>query len=128
MKFFSVLIALISSSLWAHANPSGTWRSEEGETGGHVIVTIAPCASDSSKFCGTIDDVVGNDNTSIIGETIITDMTDRGNGNYNGGQIWAPDQDRWYRSKMKLNNDGTLRVSGCVAGGIICRGQTWTRL
>ena len=125
IKIFSILTAFVVLSGLAFADPRGTWRSKEGQTGGYVIVTIAACASDASKYCGIIKNVVGNDNTSIIGKTIIKNMEDRGNGNYAGGQIWAPDEDKWYRSKMKLNSNGMLRVSGCVLGGAICRGQTW---
>ncbi|MEM9794644.1 MAG: DUF2147 domain-containing protein, partial [Pseudomonadota bacterium] len=42
-----------------------------------------------------------------------------------GGQIWAPDDDKTYRSNMALDGD-SLKVEGCVA--IFCRGQTWTRV
>ena len=49
-----------------------------------------------------------------------------GGGSYSGGTIWAPDVDKKYASKMKING-ATLVVSGCVAGGLICRGQDWTK-
>ena len=115
--------ALALSAGAALADPVvGTWKSQPGETGGYIHVDIAPC---SGKICGTITKVVGNDNTSIVGKPIIWDMANNGNGKYSGGKIWAPDNDKTYRSKMQLNGNA-LKVSGCV--GPICRGQTWTRL
>ncbi|MEL7098543.1 MAG: DUF2147 domain-containing protein [Pseudomonadota bacterium] len=107
----------------AMADPvAGTWKTETGETGGYLHVTIAPCGA---QICGTIAKVVGNDNTSIVGERIIWDMDAKGSGKYSGGRIWAPDVDKTYRSKMALSGNA-LKVSGCV--GPICRSQNWTRL
>ncbi|MBY5932102.1 DUF2147 domain-containing protein [Tateyamaria omphalii] len=100
----------------------GTWKTETGETGGYLHVTISACGD---SICGTIAKVVDSDNTSIKGKRMIWDMKSKGNGSYAGGRIWAPDVDKTYRSKMSLNGNA-LKVSGCV--GPICRGQTWTRL
>ena len=126
-KITALTSATLLASAAAFADPSGTWQSEEGNDGGYIHVTIGLCGDDSGDYCGTIVDVFENDNTTIVGEPIITSMEDRGNGNYRGGRIWAPDEDKWYTSKMKLDGD-TLTVSGCVAGGLICRGQDWTRV
>ncbi|MGR3490700.1 MAG: DUF2147 domain-containing protein [Shimia sp.] len=123
MKILIAAAALTVAASAALADPVfGTWRSEPGETGGYIHVNISQCGS---QICGTITNVVGNDNTSIVGRTIISGMKKAGGNKYSGGTIWAPDQDRTYRSKMELNGN-TLRVSGCV--GPICRGQNWSRL
>ncbi|WP_299042796.1 DUF2147 domain-containing protein [uncultured Tateyamaria sp.] len=101
---------------------AGTWKTETGDGGGYLHVTIAPCGS---NICGTIAKVFNSDDTSSEGKPIIWDMKAKGNGTYSGGKIWAPDVDKTYRSKMSLNGNA-LKVSGCV--GPICRGQTWTRV
>lgn len=103
---------------------AGTWKTQTGETGGYLHVTIAPCGN---KICGTIAKVVNNDNQSIVGRQIIWDMTADGAGQYSGGKVWAPDTDKTYKSKMELNGD-TLTVKGCVLAGAVCRGQDWTRI
>jgi len=46
---------------------------------------------------------------------------------YKRGKIYAPDTKKWYKSKMTLQADDKLKVSGCVLGGVICRSQVWTR-
>lgn len=118
-------VAALSLGTAAHAaDPAeGTWRSQPGETGGYIHVQIAGCGS---NLCGTITEVVGNDNTSIVGRPIIWDMEVRGDGRYRGGRIWAPDQDKTYNAKMTLQGANSLKVEGCVA--VFCRAQTWTRL
>ncbi|MCG7519214.1 DUF2147 domain-containing protein [Ruegeria sp. Ofav3-42] len=115
----------------AAADPvDGLWKTEPGDTGGYLHVSIAPCGS---AICGTIDsafDGQGNQqlNYENLGKQIIWDMVPEGGGSYDDGKIWAPDRDKTYSSKMSLDNQNTLTVKGCVAGGIICRGQTWTRV
>lgn len=121
-------IAAIAMALFGSAAAAddvfGTWQSEPGETGGFIHVSMAQCGT---KICGTIAKVVGNDNTSIVGRQIIADMSPNGGGAYSGGTIWAPDQDKTYKSKMTLSGN-SLEVKGCVLGGAVCRGQTWSRI
>ena len=124
-NFLVVLAALILGTSSAIANDAalGLWKSEPGETGGYIHVQITKCGE---KLCGEIIDVVENDNDTIIGEDIILNMKIRGDGYYYGGTIWAPDQDKTYRSNMTLNGD-SLTVRGCVAF-VLCRSQNWTRI
>ena len=125
MKKIATLVAVVFAfATTASAQVTGTWRTETGETGGYAVVQISPCGA---NVCGVITSIVNNDNQSAVGEAIIVGMEDRGNGKYGGGRIWAPDQDKWYDAKMELNGN-TLKVSGCVAGGLICRAKNWTRL
>ena len=42
-----------------------------------------------------------------------------------GGRIYDPKSGRTYRSMLRLNPDGSLKVSGCIA--FICQSQRWTR-
>lgn len=126
MKKTVLTVALTMIAGAASADPAlGRWQSEPGETGGYILVDISMCGA---RLCGKIVDVKGNDNTSIIGSDIIKNMGKSGDGTYAGGTIWAPDTDKTYKSKMELTNANTLKVSGCVAGGLICRGQTWSRV
>ena len=112
------------------ADPAaGTWKTAEGEDGGYLLVTIAPCGA---KLCGTIAkayDATGGVSGSYahLGKPILWDMVAEGGGAYGGGKIWAPDTGKTYASKMALSGN-VLKVKGCVAGGMICRGQDWARV
>ncbi len=116
---------VFSTTLSFAADPSGVWASEKSDEGKWIDVTIAPCGS---QMCGTITKVNGGGDTSIEGMVMIKGMNPYGEGRWDDGEIFAADDKKWYDGKMKLISDTTLEVSGCVAFGIICRGQSWTRL
>ncbi len=111
----------------ALASPLGKWQTEEGNDGGYAVILIETCSDSGETYCGTIVDLVDSPDQSFLGATIIKDMSATSATTFASGQIWAPDEDRWYRAKMELNDD-ILTVSGCVLGGAICRGQEWVRL
>ncbi len=130
MRKTGLMIAFIAGfAAPALADPvEGIWKTQPGDEGSFAHVRIEPCGQ---KICGYIHrtfDASGKEAKSDnIGKRMIWDMTPRGNGAYAGGKIWAPDRDKTYKSKMQLSGNN-LKVSGCVLGGMICRGQTWTRV
>ena len=121
---------LLGTAAMAMADPvAGTWETAEGEDGGFLHVTIAPCGN---NICGTISaayDTDGNPSPDYehLRKQLIWGMTSDGGGSYSGGKVWAPDSGKTYKSKMTLSGN-KLTVKGCVAGGLICRGQDWTRI
>ena len=120
--FFTLMLAL--GSFPAYADITGSWKSEKNEEGKQISVEIYNCGE---QICGRITDVHNSENTQIIGTEIIEGMQQKSDTKYTGGRIFAPDTEKWYKSKIKVKDENTLKVSGCVAGGIICRGQVWTR-
>ncbi len=123
ISVFSALV-LTLASLPALADITGSWKSEKNDEGKQISVEIYNCGE---QICGKITDVHNSDNTSIIGTEIIEGMKKKSDTKYSGGKIYAPDTEKWYKSKIKVQDADTLKVSGCVAGGLICRGQVWTR-
>ena len=103
---------------------AGTWASAPNDEGASLHVTISPCGA---KFCGVITKVLGSDNTSSVGKRMIWGMSPAGSGVYKGGKVWAPDTDKTYKGKLELSGN-SLKVSGCVLGGAVCRGNTFKRL
>ncbi|MEP2534084.1 DUF2147 domain-containing protein [Shimia sp.] len=127
---FLAAAALLFGASVASADPvEGTWKTAPGDSGGYLHVVIATCGA---ALCGTIAQAIAADGSNTgtyehLGKKMIWDMKADGGGAYSGGKIWAPDSDKTYKSKMKLSGS-KLNVKGCVAGGLICRGQDWTRL
>lgn len=121
-KLMTVAAMAVTLASGASADPvDGVWRSQPTDDGAYITVTMGECGA---NICGTIRSVHGGGDNSIAGKRIIWNMQPRGGGEYRGGKIWAPDQDKTYNSRMTLSGN-TLRVSGCVLG--ICRSQNWTR-
>lgn len=114
----------------AAADPvDGTWKVTSEDTGNYLHVGVGECGS---KVCGTIKAAFKKDGSvsadyEHLGKKMIWDMTSDGKGYYGSGKIWAPDTDKTYSSKMTLTGK-KLVVKGCVAGGLICRSLTWTRV
>lgn len=120
-----VFIAMSLASLPALADITGNWLSAKNDEGKQISIEIYNCGE---KVCGKITDVHYSNDTSIIGAEIIQNMQKKSDTRYSGGKIYAPDTEKWYKSKIKVRDANTLKVSGCVIGGIICRGQVWTRI
>lgn len=121
---FGALIA-VGMATGALADPIvGTWASETNEEGASLHVKIETCGS---AICGTVSKVLGHEDTSAVGKPMIWDMVAQGDGEYKGGRVWAPDNDKTYSGKLLLNGD-VLTMSGCALGGLVCRGNDFTRL
>lgn len=129
MQRFVLVAVIIATPVAALAGAAGVWRTEPNDAGAYLEVTIAPCASDAGKLCGTITKAftrAGEDpNYKYLGTLIVEDMKSATPTQYSGGTIWDPESGRTYRSTMTRKGD-ELDVEGCVT--IICEGEAWTRV
>jgi uncharacterized protein (DUF2147 family) len=103
----------------------GTWQTEVDD-GSYAHIEMAPCGS---AICGTIARTFNSDGeyaSPNIGKTLVIDMVPAGNSRYEG-QVWRPSNDKIYIGKIDLNGD-SLALRGCVAGGLLCSKQTWSRV
>ena len=101
------------------------------------MVVIARCGE---ALCGTIAKVLierpGYPKTDvrnpdpklrsrpIQGLRILGGFTRSGD-RWEGGRIYDPRSGKSYASKLALNSDGSLNVSGCIS--IFCKTVRWTR-
>ncbi|WP_227272082.1 DUF2147 domain-containing protein [Roseobacter weihaiensis] len=119
-------VGLMALAGTAVADPlEGLWQTEADE-GAFAHVQIGPCGA---NFCGTIERTFkdGAEYASPNqGKTLVIDMAPEGEGKYKG-QVWRPSNDKVYLGKIDLNGD-SMRLSGCVAGGLLCSKQTWSRV
>ena len=127
MKTFALAtaFALMASAAMAADPIEGMWQTQADE-GALAIVSIAPCGG---AFCGTIVTSYkdGAEYASPnVGKQIVRSMKATGDGNYEG-QVWRPANDKVYNGKASVAGT-TMKLSGCVAGGLICKAQTWTKL
>jgi len=44
------------------------------------------------------------------------------------GEIYNSQNGKMYMAKISLLNDSTLKLEGCVFGGLFCGGENWTRV
>lgn len=125
-KLITTLACLAATGGFALADPiEGTWQTQPDD-GSYALVDIAACGP---NFCGKIDRTFNADGeypSENIGKTLVIDMSAQGGGKYKG-KVWRPSNDRIYIGKIALDGD-TMKLSGCVAGGLICSKQTWSRV
>ena len=65
---------------------------------------------------------------SIVGINILSDFSIEKSDQkiFKGGKIYDPRSGNTYKSNLYLNEDGTLKVEGCLA--FICDGEEWQPL
>jgi uncharacterized protein (DUF2147 family) len=126
-----VLTAVFAAGGAAAQDVKGTWLSQTGET----RVRIAPCGA---ALCGTVvwQKAPGKDeknpdaakrNRNIVGIQMIFGMKPSGGAEWTG-QLYNFQDGKTYTGKMTLAGPNALSLSGCIAGGLICRAQTWSRV
>ena len=113
--FARISMAVAATMLFtgaALADPiEGNWKTKDGDT-----AAIGACGG---AFCITLK-------TGEFAGKSIGKMTASGGGSYEGS-ITKPSNGKTYSGKAKLTGN-SLKLSGCVFGGLICESQTWSRL
>ena len=126
MKTLAVSFALLFTAGAVFADPvEGIWQTQEDD-GAYAHVTMAPCGP---NFCGVISRTFkGSEEytSENIGKTLVIDMAAQGDGTYEG-KVWRPSNDKTYYGTIALDA-GRMTLAGCVAGGLICSKQIWTKL
>ena len=102
--------AVAAAPVQPATTPLGVWNTEKN--GG--MVRIEQCGQ---NLCGY---AVPN------GEKILINMNP--SDKKWTGRIHDPDSGKTYDSTIAMKGPNTLRVQGCVFGGIFCGGQTWIRV
>lgn len=133
---FAVATMLLATPALA-AEPTGNWLTRNGES----KVAIAKCGP---GICGTITGLKspnGTDgkpkvdsnnpdaskrNRPIVGTMIVVNMAPNGANKWNG-QIYNPEDGKTYSGSITVKSANELDLQGCVAGGLICKTQTWAR-
>lgn len=118
---------LLSISVAQAAGISGTWRTEKGWK-----VKLYKCGG---SYCGR---VVGgtksrdtkNPNKALrsrkmVGVRMVWGMKKSGSGY--SGKLYNPNDGKTYTGKISKVTGSSMRLSGCVLGGLICKGQTWRK-
>jgi uncharacterized protein (DUF2147 family) len=113
------------SATIANADPlEGIWKTEVDD-GNYGHIKISACGP---AFCGIIHksfNATGEFVSENKGKKLVIDMMPQGEGEYEGS-VWRPSNDKIYYGTISLAGD-KLELAGCVAGGLICSRQSWTR-
>ncbi len=124
-KILSILAIVLATPALAADPLEGLWQTQPDD-GAFAFVQIAPCGA---ALCGTMVrsfNADGEYKSQNLGRQLVIDMMPAGNNRYKG-QVWRPSNDKIYIGRITLSGD-RLKMKGCVAGGLICASQSWTRV
>ncbi|WP_108502213.1 DUF2147 domain-containing protein [Paracoccus indicus] len=126
MRHIILAAVLALGATAAAADPiEGIWQTQP-DGGAFAHVTIAPCGG---AFCGTITRAFKGTQeykSPNVGRQIVIDMAPQGGGKYQG-QVWRPSNDKVYAGKASVSGN-QMSLSGCVAGGLLCKSQNWVKV
>ena len=138
LNFYSIFFLIIFSvNLSSEEGIFGYWLTSGS------IVKIETC---NNSICGEIatvfteegldpESILDENNKdrskrerSIVGINILSDFSIAKSDQriFKGGKIYDPRSGNTYKSNLYLNEDGTLKVEGCLA--FICDGEEWQPL
>lgn len=118
------LLALLAQT--ASADPIGTVWKTEAERGAYAHIETYACGG---KLCGRVKqsfEAGGQAGSDEVGTVILQDMVPDESGQYEG-RLFDPRTRRSYLGRARFAGD-LLELKGCVAGGVVCLAQTWTRV
>ncbi len=111
-------------------SPLGEWAVENGQ----AHIRIASCATGLWGVISWTSGPAGTDehnpdpakrSRSMLGVPILINM--QPGKNQWSGSVYNAEDGETYNSNISLTAPDRLRIEGCVFGGLICGGETWTR-
>ncbi|SFS69001.1 Uncharacterized conserved protein, DUF2147 family [Sulfitobacter marinus] len=121
----AVLGVMAAGAAMAEDPAVGVWKTQPDD-GSYAHVKMTPCGA---EICGTMMRTFNDDGeytSPNLGKQLVIGMVPDGKGNY-AGKVWRPSNDKIYIGKMTVTGDN-LKLSGCIAGGLLCSKQNWSRL
>jgi len=131
--FATVLVLLGAGTAFAAPEVTGNWIIPDRT----ALIAIDHCGT---GLCGRIAKALvikpGHPSTDVhnpnkayrnrplVGLQILSGFA-AGQDRWDQGTIYDPESGKSYKSILRLNADGSLKVSGCVL--FICQSQRWTR-
>lgn len=114
-----------AGAAWAADPVFGMWQTQP-DKGVYYHVEMQAYGA---KICGVFRQKFENGakvGSDVIGKNAMFDMVATADGAYEG-KAWKPSNGKTYNGSGKLNGN-SLKIGGCVLGGLICSKQTWKRL
>ncbi len=109
------------------ASIDGVWRTQKGWK-----VKMYKCGS---SYCGKVvggtkDRDVKNPNKALrkrkmVGVRMIWSM--KKSGSSYSGKLYNPNDGKTYTGKISKITGSSMKLAGCVFGGLICKSQTWRK-
>lgn len=135
--FASALLLVAGTAIAADemkaSDAEGVWQSDSGgyveiyEEGGTYKGTIVGSKSGEARYDKNNPDEEKK-GRRLLGSTILTGLEYAGEGKFEGGEIYSPDNGKTYKAKATQTAPDKLDVRGYMGISLIGKSQTWTRV
>ena len=112
-------LALGTGALSRAADRDGNWARGDGK----AKVKIAKCGAD---ICATNTWIKPGTPSEKAGDVLVMKVQRISNNRYSGS-AFDPQRDMRYKITLDVSGDN-MTSTGCVLGGLVCRGVGWTRI
>ncbi|GAB4516417.1 MAG: DUF2147 domain-containing protein [Roseibium sp.] len=113
------------------ADATGDWVRPNGAS----KIRISPCGG---ALCGKLiwlreprKDTENPDASKrerpLLGVEIVRSMKPTAKANQWKGKVYNAEDGKTYTGFIELTSSGQLKLEGCVMGGLICKGESWSR-
>ena len=134
MKIWSCAVLAIAAVVATPAlagDPTGVWMRSNGNS----KIRIDNCGS---AVCGTVvweknprKDTFNPDpakrDQPVTGVRVLLGMKPSGTPDQWKGEVYNAEDGKTYTGYITLQDASTLKLQGCVLGGLICKSDTWSR-
>lgn len=103
------------------SNPKGSVQVRTGQCGDTVCGWVV-WASEKAKA-----DTARKSGGPLVGAKLLRGYRATGKSRWTG-QLYVPDMGSTFGSTITLVDAQTIRVKGCVVGGLLCKSQDWHRV
>ena len=134
----TIALALILIAPARAADPLGSWLTGDKKGKVHIV-------NCGGAICGTLSWLAepndpdtkqpktdknntdaGKKSRPLLGIPIVLNMKPAGGEKWEG-QVYNAEDGSTYSGSFTMTGANSAELKGCVMGGIICKGQTWTR-
>lgn len=114
------ILALLSAGSALAASPYGVWRRPQDGT----TFRFFKCGR---GLCVKVNSVTDAADRRYVGAMIFSGAAMIGPNTWEG-RVKNLEDGQTYMGKITLAGPRTVKLDGCVLGGVICDGETWTRV
>ncbi|MBN9669762.1 DUF2147 domain-containing protein [Roseibium aggregatum] len=129
--FGAAAFTLLSGTVSLAADAKGDWVRPNGAS----KIRIAACGS---ALCGKLiwlksprNDTQNPDASKrdrpLLGVQIVRSMQPTSKSNQWKGKVYNAEDGKTYTGFIELTSANKLKLEGCVLGGLVCKGETWSR-
>ena len=132
LSFITALaVATLVATPALAGDPTGTWVRASGTS----KIRIDHCGS---ALCGTVvweqsprKDIYNPDASKrdrpVTGVRVLLGMKPSGTPDQWKGEVYNAEDGKTYTGYITLQGASSLKLQGCVLGGLICKSDTWSR-